>query len=199
MNQKNKLHILNLFNLTKNKKLIFIISMMLFGNTALSAKETRLNQTVEKSARSGQGIIEKWKNFSDTDIKEPSEGLSSIVVFRPLDSVNGPAVNLYIDNEYQASLLAGAYTQTSFCPGTHRFSIAYTNVLSKYKEKVKRGQKSIFHANEITYYKIVQDSKQKLRIKALSEEKALALIKKLPPRQRHTISRLNKRECSPSK
>lgn len=196
MSQVNKLHILNIFNPTKNKKLIFIISMMLLGSIGLSAEETNLNQTIDKSARSGQGIIENWNNFSDTDIKEPSKGLSSVVVFRPLDSVNGPAVNLYIDREYQASLLAGAYTQTSFCPGTHRFSIAYTNILKKYKAKVKAGQKSTFRANEITYYQVEQDSKQKLKVKALSEENALALIRKLPPRQRHTISRLNKRECS---
>ncbi len=199
MCQKNKLHISNIFNPSKSKKLIFIISMMLFGSISLSAEGLKEHQMIEKSAKSGKGIIEKWKNFSDTDIKEPPEGLSSVVVFRPLDSVSGPAINLYIDSEYQASLLAGAYTQTSFCPGTHRFSIAYTNVLTKYKEKVKIGQKNTFRANEITYYQVDQDSTDKLRIQTLSEEKALALIKKLPPRQRHTISRLNKRECSQRK
>jgi hypothetical protein len=173
--------------------------MMLLGTMTLSAEEIKLNQTIDKNAKSSTGIIEKWNNFSDTDIKKPYKGLSSVVVFRPLNSVEGPAVNIYIDGEYQASLLAGAYTQTSFCPGTHRFSIAYTNVLTKYKAKVKTGQKSTFRPNEITYYQVDQDSKQKLRIKALSEENALAFIRKLPPRQRHTISRLNKRECSQKK
>lgn len=195
MIQKNKLQILNIFDPSKNKKLIFIISMMLLGSIALSAKETNLNQTIEKSAKSGQGITEEWKNFSDTDIKKPYKGLSSMVVFRPLNSAQGPAINLYIDGEYQASLLAGAYTQASFCPGTHRFSIAYTNILTKYKEKVQVGQKSTFYANNIRYYQIDQDSKQKLVIHSLSEEKALDLIRKLPPRQRHTIPRLDKREC----
>lgn len=202
MNQENKTYTLDLFNDKKYRiykiysKLILILSMMLLGTITLSAEVTKLNQTIEKSAKSAQDIIEEWTNFSDTDIKEPSKGLSSVVIFRPLNSVEGPAVNIYIDGEYQSSLLAGAYTQTSFCPGTHRFSIAYTNVLKKYKAKVKAGQKSTFRANEITYYQVEQDSKQKLKVKALSEENALALIRKLPPRQRHTISRLNKRECS---
>lgn len=187
------------YNKSLSAYLIFIILMMLFGSTAIYAQEVKLNQTVKKSAKSGSGIVEEWKHFSDTNIKEPSQGLSSVVVFRPLDYVQGPAVNLYIDGEYQASLLPGAYTQTSFCPGNHRFSVAYTNVLTKYKAKKRIGQKGFFSENKITYFQIDQDSKENLSIQLLSEAKALELIKKLPPRQRHTISRLNKRECPKTK
>ena len=167
----------------------------MFSSIFLFAEATELHQSIDKNAGSGTGIIEDWQNFSDTDIKKPSNGLSRVVVFRPLDSVKGSAVNLYIDGEYQASLLAGAYTQRSFCPGTHHFSVAYTNVLTKYKEKKRVDYKSTFAGNKISYYKIDKDNKQKPVIRELSEKKALALIKKLPPRQQHTISRHNKREC----
>ncbi len=176
-----------------------MVSIILFASISLFAEATELNQSIDKNSGSGTGIQEDWQNFSDTDIKKPSSGLSSVVVFRPLDSVKGPAVNLYIDGEYQASLLAGAYTQRSFCPGTHRFSVAYTNVLTKYKEKKRIDHKSTFVGNKINYYKIVEGNKQKPIIQELSEKKALALIKKLPPRQNHTISRHNKRKCPKQK
>ena len=176
-----------------------IVSILMLSCISLFAETTELKQSIDKNAESGSSIIEEWKNFSDTDIKKPSNNLSSVVVFRPLDSVNGPAVNIYIDGEYQSSLLAGAYTQRSLCPGSHYYSLAYTNVLNKYKEKKRVSYKSSLTANKISYYKIDKDNKNKLRMQELSENSALALIKKLPPRQHHTISRINKRECSQRK
>ena len=172
-----------------------VISFIVLGSVSLFAEAAALNQSINKHATSGTNIVEDWKHFDDTDIKKPSNGLSSVVVFRPLDNLKGPAVNLYIDGEYQASVLAGAYTQTFFCPGSHHFSIAYTNVLKKYKAKKRVDHKNTFISNTITYYEINRGSNQKPKIQVLSEEKALTLIKALPPRQRHTISRLNKREC----
>ena len=148
-----------------------------------------------KSNTSHLDIVENWDVFDNLAIKKPSKGLSSVVVFRTVNSVSGPAVNLYIDGEYQASLLSGAYTQTFVCPGTHRFSVAYTNVLTRYKAKKRVDLKSKFVKEHIAYYEIAKNSNNKLTIRPLSEEKALVLIKKLPPRQRHTISRLNKRQC----
>ncbi len=176
-----------------------LVSILMFSSIFLLAEATELKQSINKSAKSGTGIIESWKNFGETDIKTPSHNLSSVVFFRPLDSIKGPAVNIYINGEYQASLLAGAYTQKSLCPGSHHFSLAYTNVLTKYKEKKRIGYKSTLTANKISYYKVDKDHNQKPRVQELSETNALALIKKLPSRQRHTISRVSKRECSQGK
>ncbi len=176
-----------------------IVSIILFGSISLFAEAPKLNQFINKNAGSGSGLMESWDHFGDTDIKKPSNRLSSIVVFRPLNKVKGPAVNLFIDGEYHASVLPGAYTQASFCAGTHNFSVAYTNVLTKYKEKTRVDHKNVFMRNTITYYKIYQGNKGKLHMQLLDEDKALAHIKKLPPRQKHTISRISKRHCPKGK
>lgn len=172
----------------------FLIAAL--GFNIAFAKESTVSQVIDKNAGSGKNITEDWRNFRETSVEPPKRGTSSVVVFRPLNKVKGPAVNVYIDGEYQSSLLPGAYTQAKLCPGSHRLKVAYTNILTRYKEKRNAGQKSLLDAEEIAYYEIVTDKMSKLKLNALSEADALKLIRKLPPRQHHTITRVNKPQCS---
>lgn len=174
----------------------FTLFLVLGSGMYLLAEETPVSQTIDKKAGSGKNITEDWKNFTENSIESPKRGTSSVVVFRPLNKIKGPAVNVHIDGEYQSSLLPGAYTQAKLCPGNHRLEVAYTNILTRYKEKRNAGQKSLFVAEEIEYYEIVTDKMSKLKLNALSESDALKLIHKLPPRQHHTITRVNKLQCS---
>lgn len=181
---------------------LYLRAFSLFGFLVLSssapllAEETPVSQTIDTQAGSEKTITERWENFSKSDIEPPQKRMSSVVVFRPLNKVKGTAVNVYIDGEYHASLLPGAYTQVKLCPGSHRLKVAYTNVLTRYKEKRATGQKSLLDPEEIEYYQIVTDKMSKPELKALSEVNALQLIKKLPSKQHHTITRVNKRQCS---
>lgn len=170
--------------------------LVLSSSTPLLAEETPVSQTIDSQAGSEKTITERWENFSESDIEPPQKRMSSVVVFRPLNKVKGTAVNVYIDGEYQSSLLPGAYTQAKLCPGNHRLKVAYTNILTRYQEKRNIGQKTLLEAEKIEYYQVITDKMSKLKLKALSETEALKLINKLPPRQHHTIPRVNKLQCS---
>lgn len=169
-------------------RLKMTLSFLLIANMAL------FSQSVTADSK----VIEHWENFEDLDIKQPDKGLTSIVFFRPVEHTKGPSVNVYIDGEYHASILPGAYTQLSLCPGTHHFSVAYTNVLTKYKAKKRVDHKNNFKKHQIVYYELTQGKNRPL-IRQMEEKKALSLIKKLPPRQKHTISRVSKRRCEQGK
>lgn len=140
-------------------------------------------------------IAEHWEDFSNTSIQKPGHGNSSVVIFRPKDSINGPAVNVFIDGEYQASLLPEAYTQAPVCGGIHHMTVAYTNILTRYREKKIIGKKINPQTDQISYYRIVSNSDKSMRLEEVSSEQALKSIKKLSIRQNHTIPRISQRNC----
>jgi len=145
---------------------------------------------------SAQDVVEEWEDFKDTSIQEAEQNLSSIVIFRPKDSINGPAVNIFIDGEYQASLLPDAYTQASVCAGAHHLTVSYTNILTHYKEKEVIGQKVSLQKAKVGYFRIVSFKDRSMKLEELPATQAQEEIKKLTNRQNHTIPRVNKRICS---
>lgn len=145
-----------------------------------------------------QDVLEEWKDFRSTSIQAPKKGTSSIVIFRPKDTISGPAVNIFIDGEYQASLLPDAYTQAPICAGVHHLSIAYTNILTQYKEKKTIGQKINPQVNLVSYYRLVSLSDKSMHLEELTSSQALEGIKKLSTRQNHTIPRISQRNCDKS-
>ncbi|MCF6207668.1 MAG: hypothetical protein L3J47_12405 [Sulfurovum sp.] len=116
-----------------------------------------------------------------------------IVVVRPA-TLRGRAINVYIDGEYLTSLLPGAYTTERICPGKHRLRLAYTNVLTRYKEKNSGGQFFLFKPNSTYYVGIVKEGNQ-LRLRILSDKEAKRVNKDYDKRQTHTISRVSKKKC----
>jgi len=143
-----------------------------------------------------QDVIEEWKDFKDTTVQQAEQNLSSIVIFRPKDSIGGPAVNIFIDGEYQSSLLPDAYTQASVCAGVHHLSIAHTNILTQYKEKKVIGQKINSPKAKVSYFRIVSLKDKSMKLEELPATQAQEEIKKLTNKQNHTIPRVSKRICS---
>ena len=136
---------------------------------------------------------ESWDTFSDQKVTKTTQALSSIIIVRTSD-IQGKAINIYIDGEYVSSLLPGAYTQEAVCSGTHRIKVAYTNIKTRYKEKRSRGQSATFNAGKKHFYRIVSVG-NKLQLRTLSEKEKETLLEKYPKKQKHTISRLNKKKC----
>ena len=154
-----------------------LLVLTLFSTSTLSAK------------------IEQWDTFKNEDISHyyTKNEISEMIVARP-DKVKGQAINVYVDGEYVTSLLAGAYTSELVCPGTHRISLAYTNVSSRYKEKRKGGQYFTFEPKRKYHFRIVQAGKS-LMIKPLTSQEIEEIQDHYRKKQHHTISRLSKRKC----
>jgi hypothetical protein len=158
----------------------------------LSALFVTLLTTVSLFAR-----IENWDIFEEEEVSrydEKDQGLPLIVIVRE-DTLDGRAINVYVDGEYLTSLLPGAYTVERICPGKHRIRLAYTNVLTRYKEKDSGGQFFAFPSGSKQFFSIVRSDKT-LMLKSLTAEESKYIHKNYTKRQHHTISRISKRKCA---
>jgi len=128
------------------------------------------------------------------NITIPDKELSSMVIYRPA-ALKGRAINVYINGEYQASLLPGSYTQAIVCPGKHHVATAFTNPATRYKEKKKQGKMIGLKASVISFFQVINHPVHGLTLLPLSREEASSLFKENPPRKPHTISRLGRKSC----
>jgi OOP family OmpA-OmpF porin len=141
------------------------------------------------------GKIEDWDTFNGQEVThEDQRSLPKIIIARP-ENIKGTAINVYVDGEYLTSLLPGAYTIDSVCPGTHRIRLAYTNVLTHYKEKEKGGQVYRFDSNKQHFFRIVAQANT-LQLQMLSPKEAENIEDDYTKKQTHTISRLSKKKCA---
>jgi len=139
--------------------------------------------------------IEEWTNFKKSFLRETEQDLSSVVVYRPENFSKNRAINVYIDGEYQASLLPGAFTQAVVCPGRHNLVIVYTNISTEYREKKMIGQEFDTKGNRSIFLHIAPAEEGKIRLDQLSSSQATEDIEKLDLLQNHTLSRISKRNC----
>jgi len=160
----------------KPMKYIFVLCMVCAISISLSAK------------------VENWDTFSDQKTAQSQPTRSQIVIVRPKE-LAGQAINIYIDGEYVSSLLPGAYTEEFVCPGKHRVNLAYTNVFSRYKEKRSGGNLIHFKSNNKQVYMLTKEA-DRLQFKHYPQNNVPKLLKNYTKKQSHTISRLNKRQCT---
>ena len=137
---------------------------------------------------------EAWNEFIPENVTIPEKRLSSLVIYRP-SALKGRAINVYIDGEYQASLLPGAYTQAMVCPGNHHAVTAYTNPATRYQEKKKQGKSIGLKASVVSFYQVTNHPVHGLTLLPLSKEEASSLFEENPPKKSHTISRLDRKAC----
>lgn len=147
-----------------------------------------------KAHQSRADIVEEWDEFIQKNVTIPDNKLSSIVIYRPSE-LKGRAINVYIDGEYQASLLPGAYTQAIVCPGNHHVVTAYTNPATRYREKKSQGKKMGLKASIISFYRVTKHASNRLALVPLSKEEVSSIFSDRSHRQHHTISRLNRKAC----
>jgi len=140
--------------------------------------------------------IEHWNEFAKIDVSEhmeKKERLPALVIVRP-KTLEGGAINVYVDGEYLTLLLPGAYTIERICPGKHRISLAYTDVKRRYKEKRVGGKFFVFKPDH-TYYIGIEREGTQLGSRVLSLQEAKQVSRNYRKKQAHTISRISKRKC----
>jgi hypothetical protein len=140
--------------------------------------------------------IEHWNDFGDMKVSEHTgtkDTMPALVIVRPA-TLEGSAVNVYVDGEYLTSLLPGAYTIERICPGKHRISLAYTDVQRRYREKRVGGKFFVFKPDR-TYYIGIEREGTQLNSRVLSLQEAKQVSRDYTRKQTHTISRISKRKC----
>lgn len=158
---------------------VLVVCLLLFST------EGKAQERVKAEARD---------QFIQENVALPDKGLSSMVIYRAA-ALKGRAINVYIDGEYQASLLPGAYTQAIVCPGNHHVVTAFTNPATRYREKKKQGEKIGLKASVVSFFQVINHPAYGLTLLPLSREEASSLFKENPPGKSHTISRLDRQKA----
>ncbi|MFT7880165.1 MAG: hypothetical protein ABXS91_07210 [Sulfurimonas sp.] len=164
-----------------------VVCLLLFSVEGKAQEGVKKDQTKAD-------ILEEWDEFVPKNVTVPDTKLSSIVIYRPSE-LKGKAINVYIDGEYQASLLPGAYTQAIVCPGNHQIVTAYTNPATRYREKRSQGKRVGLKAAIVSFYRVTNHASHGWRLLPLTKEEVSSIFSDNPLRQNHTISRLDRKVC----
>ncbi len=132
--------------------------------------------------------LEKWHNFTSSSVSTPQleENQSQIVFFRQ-DDIQGPAVNVYINGNYQASLLPNAFTPVTVCA-------AKTLISSSFSTNAAFGNRTYgvnytLPVGQTTFVKVIQDQRGQLTFVRVNEQEAQMAINQLP-KENQTLSRV---------
>lgn len=140
------------------------------------------------SACSNQPPREQWQKFSHTEktaeILAPHQALA--VFYRPVES-HPKAVNLYINGDYQASLLAGSFTSLAVC-GTKQLFSASISQNSEFGNR-KEGANYTLPIQETAYLRVTTNQQGEVVLAKVDSNTAEEETKALK-RVKTTVSRV---------
>lgn len=158
------------------KKLILLTSVAL----AVSACSVR---------SSSSGVLEHWENYGSDDLStaQLTNKQALAVFYRPSD-LQGPAVNVYINGRYQASLLEEGYTPIAVCAEKSLFTASFTTN-QKFGNRTQ-GVTYSLPAQEKTFVRVTTDTNNQPIFERVSQEQAEA---EMPSKGKvtQTLSRVN--------
>ncbi|WP_053067701.1 OmpA family protein [Muribacter muris] len=140
------------------------------------------------TSRVGNQPLEAWENFKTSTISMKNLGDEhALVVFYRQDDIQGPAVNVFVNGAYQASLLPNALSPVAVCADKNLLSSSFSSA-STFGNR-KDGVQHTFPSKEVTYIKLVQESNGKLSFVKVNSQDAQNAISHLP-QVNQTLSRV---------
>lgn len=106
-------------------------------------------------------------------------------------------INVYINGQYQASLVGNTYTEQALCPGSHRLKVAYNDVQQRYVSK-DEGLTFAIGTEPVQYFRVTETGAGVAGLAAVPAETAQAARTSLSELQRHTIPRVVRNGCAAS-
>lgn len=103
-------------------------------------------------------------------------------------------VNVYINGQYQASLVGNTYTEQSLCPGTHRFAVQFDDAYRRYSTKGE-GLPMVVSNQPMQYFSVAEDASGSAVLKAV-DGRALQGVGSLRLLQSHTLPRVVRNGCA---
>lgn len=138
--------------------------------------------------KSANQPLETWKNFENSSISTANLGENqSLAVFYRQADVNGPAVNIYVNSDYQASLLPNAFTPVAVCADKNTFSASYTTN-TQFGNRTQ-GVKYTLPVNQVTYIKVGQTANGQLTFTRMDSSVAEQEVAQLP-KESQTLPRV---------
>lgn len=139
---------------------------------------------------------EKWNRYHAESISEKQVGEEqALVVFYREPTLKGDAVDVYVNNDYQASLLTSSFSPVVVCAGDT--AISTSRVEHNRFTKHNLGKVYNLSQGQTHYLKLVQNSQGQLSFEAVPAEQAKAELAGFKGEVRHTLSRVDaKKACN---
>ncbi|WP_165688496.1 membrane lipoprotein lipid attachment site-containing protein, partial [Rodentibacter trehalosifermentans] len=146
-------------------------------------------------ARDANQPLEVWSNFNQTKLAPQLGENQSLAVFYRQGDLQGPATNIYIDGNYQASLLPNAYSAVPVCADKHLFSTSFSSN-QKFGNRTQ-GVSYTLPIGEVVYVKVSQEPNGQLYLQRMERTVAEQEVANLP-KESQTLSRVpNAVNCQP--
>ncbi|MDO5693399.1 MAG: hypothetical protein Q4G70_13160 [Pseudomonadota bacterium] len=151
-------------------------------------------------ATSGQ--VERW-HLTEPKTPTPAEQLAQasaqpvrVVFFRQTQATEKAAqpINLYLNGQYQASLVGNTYTEQNLCPGAHRFAVAFNDVQRRYHTK-EEGQPVNVGTDPMQYFRVTEDAAGQAVLQPAPASEAQT-VRSLRLLQTHTLPRVIRNGCN---
>lgn len=141
-----------------------------------------------------ENALEKWYRYHEDTIHSTKlQDDQALAVFYRTDSVNPTGINVYVNGDYQASVLPNSYSPLAVCVNNALFSSSYvTN--KKFGNRVD-GERRQLNAGETYYFKLVDSKKGYPVFEAVSAEQAKADLAAANGEIRHTLPRTAGKNC----
>lgn len=135
-----------------------------------------------------QNALERWNRFhSDSISSIQLKDNQALAVFYRTAALAGEGVNVYVNGDYQASLLDRSYSPVAVCADNSLFSASW--VSNRIWGNRTEGERFALTKGEINYIKISQNA-QGLVFERVPAEQAQAELSALKGEIRHTLPRV---------
>lgn len=150
------------------------------------------------------GQVEQWHMVEGRapHSAQPAAGAGpqpvAVVFYRDVVSGSHAAapINVYINGQYQTSLVGQTYTQQALCPGNHRMMAAREDVQRRYVSK-DEGQSFKVGTEPVQYFRVSEGNGGVASI-APATAQAVAANANLRQLQTHTVPRVIRNGCTSS-
>lgn len=140
------------------------------------------------STRGANEPLEVWNNFEKANISAEKLGENqSLLVFYREGDVQGPAANVYVNGNYQTSLLPNAVSPVAVCSAKNLLTTSFTTN-AQFGNR-SEGVHYTSPVGEITYVKVAQEANGKLNFVRVNADEAQQAIAQLP-KESQTLSRV---------
>ncbi|OOH89302.1 hypothetical protein BMT54_06955 [Pasteurellaceae bacterium 15-036681] len=141
----------------------------------------------------GSNSLEKWQNYKTAQplSHEQLKENQAQVVFYQHDDIHKP-VHLYINGQYQGSLLKSSYSSTVVCAQPANITATFhQNVFNTHSSSISHP----FQTGETLYLKLSTNKQGEPVFEKIAEQDAKNVLTLLKGKATHTISRVVSRNC----
>lgn len=141
------------------------------------------------------GALEHWKNYGSDDLStaQLSDKQALAVFYRTAD-FQGPALNVYINGDYQASLLEKSYSPVAVCASHQLVSASYTT--NQQFGNRTQGSSYTLPVKEVAFFRATTDAAGNPAFERVEADVAREELKALNGKVTHTLPRVvSDKEC----